>query len=418
MAEDNKQVTTQTADEKAAAEKAAADAAAAAAAEAETTEETETTETEFDPSTIDPNDTDALASLTEEQLDAVTEFQASQKKEAQEKEAADNAPESEEEEDTAGTATGASAAAGDQQVKYADKYATPDELIKGVEALLGKLGYDNDFLRAQISTAKESKQYGAVEQMYKALEVEFGKRSSQPASAAPDAAPTQDTQQADTVSTEDKDFVNKISAVAFSRLQGSQLERDLKDEGLSLPTTSEEFKALREGAPYFAMKFEMDFKAAYDEVAKEAIEHSTVLKGRDTHNLGIVNSDVQAIKDFAAANDLKLSDAEIEQVKASALASPLSYETKAGVKLLRPEAVKDYFNARILPSKIKEMQTAALSKGRLEASEDLDKLHKKAVRSIGTSPLNTRTRTKTAKVNVDNPDEVAALSDEQLENFK
>ena len=377
---------------------------------------------EFDPATVDVNDTEALARLSEDELEMVSNVKRDEdgkvlpEKEV-EKEVADDAPPTG---DTAGKATGDTASAGDQQVKYADKYATSEDLVKGVEGLFTKLGYDNDIMRGVLAQAVEDKQFKSVERMYKALEVELGKRGSSQSTTqpAPESSPVRDTTTSDTVGADDKDFVERVSAVAFGRLQGTQLEQELRRRGLELPRTTEEFDALKEGAPYYAMRFEQEFKASYDSVARDAYEHTSTLKSKDTHDLGIINSDTQALKEFATANELKLTDAEIETAKAQALASPYSYDVKAGVKLLRPDAIKEYFFARVLPAKVKEMQTSLLAKGRMEASEDLEKLHKKTVKSVGTSNLTTRSRTKKVDVNVDNPDEVSALTDEQLENFK
>ena len=357
----------------------------------------------FDPSKVDLSDPDALAALTDEQFAEVTKHNASPQPEP-----APGTPDSDT--DAAAKAAAAEKAAAG---KYAGKYATTDDLVKGVTEIAKKVGVD---VTAFVEAAKESKEFKSLESLYKRMEKTLGEKGAVTTGSQGDPAkpPATGTADADTFDPANPDVANAIDKLTLQQLAGSALSTRLQSKGLAMPTNMEEFDELAEKSPYFAMEVKQAYEALYrsnTEQAKGFFEAKRTVEGA---NAGVVATDTQSLKALATEQGFTLSDVEVEAAKTAALANPNSYETRYGHKFLRPNAVRDHFLVNALPAKLGEIKIAQQAAGRTQAVADLERAKNKEVGGIGAAKLNTRTRVAGKMPDVTNPDVLATMPDEIL----
>lgn len=387
---------------------AADDAATGGVAQGADGSATETTAPAFDAAKIDLSDPDVLSRLSDEELAKVEEFNktgVAPKKGAEQSDTPN--------EDTAKTGEAAAAEkAASTSVKYAGKYASTDDLAKGVSEIGKKLGVD---VSAFIEAAKESGEFKSLESLYKRLEKTLSERGSAATTEqqGTQPAPVKDTAKSATPET-DPEVVKSVTGLTMQQLAASSLAQRMQEKGLTIPKNMEEFETLTEINPYFAMEFKQVFQETYRanmEQAKGYIEAERTVEGT---NASVVDTDVQAVKKFAEENGFKLSDDEIATAKSAALANPFNYETKYGHKFLRANAVRDQFMVSVLPTKLKEIAVNKEIAGRQQAVSDLEKAKKREVSSVGTSSLSTKTRTIQKMPDLTDPAVIASLPDEAL----
>lgn len=364
----------------------------------------------FDPSTIDLNDPDAMSSLTDDQISEVEKYNKEHP-----------TPEPGTEQDTPGkdTAAGAEAAAAEKAkadaTKYAGKYATTDDLAKGVNEIAKKLGID---VTAFVEAAKASGEFKTLESLYKQYEKTLSEKGSVTTDAGktPGASPATDTKPSDTFNPNDPQVANAVDRLTLSQIAQSNLAQRMQAKGYNLPTNMEEFDALAEVNPYFAMEFKSTYEKLYGanlEQAKGYFEARNTVEGA---NAKVVDTDTQAINAMATEHGFKISPEEIAAVKAKALANPANYEDRYGHKFLRANAIRDEFLISSLAGKVKEIALTNKAAGRGEAIEDLSRHSKKEIGGLGASKAGSRTRAIPKMPDLNDPDVVASLPTEALDD--
>jgi hypothetical protein len=199
----------------------------------------------------------------------------------------------------------------------------------------------------------------------------------------------------------------------------------MSKKGISLPTNMEEFEALKEINPYYAVEFKQAYRDLYANNLKQAEGYFEAAKTVTQSNASVADTDSQAIQKMATEQGFKVSDAELEAVKTAAIANPFNYETRYGHKFLRANAVRDQFLVSVLPQKIAEIKLSGEVNGREQALSDMDKAGHREVKSLGTSRLSTKTRAIQKMPDLNDPDVIASLPDAALndpdryfQNFK
>ena len=367
----------------------------------------------FDPSSVDVENADQLASLSDEQLAEVEKFQKAKTEPAPtvvpDKDTTTT--------DTAAATAGAPAASTTEPGKLAGKYATPDDLVKGVDGLTEKLAYPKEVVETAIALARKTGDFAPIEAMYKTMEKRLGERGSATAAQETDRpaqTPATDTSVEDTLKS--PETLRVVNQLTMQQLAASEIARKLENEGLHVPKSAEEFEALTVSHPYLAMQFQTAYTEIFNRNQADVrghIEHGAKV---ESENARVIDADVAEIKAFAAENSIKLSDEEITAIKSAALARPQSFEDKYGHKFLRPSAVKEAFLVNVLPGKLKEAALEQQTKGRMQAIADLEKAGKREVSSLGTAGVGSRTRALPKMPDLTDPAVLAGLPDEALEN--
>jgi len=361
----------------------------------------------FDPSKVDPNDGDALVNLSDEQIEAVHKFQTATP--TPEKAPATDTPAP----DTVVKPAGSPAPAGSATV-YAGKYASTDDLLKGVGEIGKKVGADDVAMQVVIDAAKKSGDFSSVETLYKLYESRLGAVAA--SETGDSTAPGEDTAVDIAALQRDPEVTAQIDSLTTSQLAQSNLAQQMAAKGLALPKNMEEFSTLTEVAPYFAMAFQQAYKELFTANLEEAKGFVEAERSLESSNARVITTDTQSIQDFAKEQGFKLSDAEVAAVKTAALANPGNYESRYGHKFLREGALRDQFMITAMPSKLAEIKIAKEAEGRMQAVNDLKNIHRKEVTSIGTSRLTTKTRAAQKMPDLNDPDVVAQLPMAALED--
>ena len=364
-------------------------------------QETAPAEPAFDASKVDVSDNEALAALDDTQLAEVQNLKPASP--AAEPDKGTPAPD---------TDAGSPAPTG----KYAGKYATTDDLSKGVTEIAGKLGYQKEALQAVLDAAKETGEFKSVELLYKKMERQLSEKGAAPAATAadPNAGARPATPAADTFSATDPKVSQAVDALTVSQLAVSPLAQEMSAKGLAIPRNMEEFEALKEINPYYAIEFRQAYRDVYANNLKQAEGYFEAAKTNEQANASVVDTDSRAIQQMASEQGFKVSDAELAAVKSTALANPFNYETRFGHKFLRANAVRDQFLVSALPAKIAEIKLSGEMSGREQAISDMEKAGNKEVKSLSTSRLTTKTRAIPKMPDLNDPSVIAGLPDEAL----
>lgn len=371
-------------------------------------QEQQTEEQGFVPENVDINDSDQLANLTEEELDAVAEVAPSPEK-ANEKEPLGT-------EDTEGNTEGEPAPTEGDDQKFAGKYDSFDDLVQGVGEIAGKLGYSTKAFQRVIDAAIKADDSTSVEELYKGLESQLGDKGAVAQGAAkPGQEPAQaDTSSTDTFNPSDPKVTVAVDQLTASQIAQSGLAGEFQKANLPLPKNMEEFDQLKVLNPYLAMEFKQLYSQMYQRNLGEAKGYFEAAKTVESSNAKVIDTDTQALTKIAEANGFKLTPEEIAEVKAAALAVPYNYDTKYGHKFLRANAVRDHFMATKMLDKLEEIKVAQQAAGRVQAVNDLNEAGRREIRSVGTSRLSTKTRAIQKMPDLSDPDVLAALPDEAL----
>jgi len=364
----------------------------------------------FDPAKFDANDAEAVASLSEEDFAKLNEHLNAPPE--------GNEPEPTPAKDTEGEDTskakGTPAPNEPTPTKLAGKYSSFDELAKGVEQLAGKLGKTDDpAIKALIDVARETGKHGKVEEVYKTLETELGRR------AAASAPPAKEPVITDTPLTteEEAKMLGEVSSYTLQQLHISPLSKMFRDRGLEMPKDAKEFEALVDTQPFLAIEFKRAFEEGLQGNLKIAKEHISAQKSVTSQNEASINADVQAIKGLAESNAIPLSDEEIAAVKERVLQDGDNFVERYGVRFVRKGALLREFAAEVLPKKIADVRQNSLAQGREQAMKDVAELQRKTPKSVSSAKIPAATALKRGKIDENDPDAISKMTDEELARY-
>lgn len=358
----------------------------------------------FDPASVNPEDADALSMLTEQQLSMVEEYHSK----------AQAAPKK----DTPPATETPAPAPQESEKLYAGKYKTAEDLLKGIrEAAAVLYGSDAEVFEDALKVVQSTGKVEDVESLYTRLASAIGRRGSQKQSLpteGTEAPVTETPRRADPVEN-DQQIARAAAQATIDRLAGSELGRELIAQGIGIPDTAEKFEALKTAQPYYAMAWQTAFSKVFEEnlnlgrhsyrAAKEAPEHNQ--KTRDTA--------IRAVTEFAQKHGLTFDEQAQKDLIAQVDADASLYEERYGAKFLRTGAVERAFYAR-LPELLPTILEAAKAQGRLEAAKDLTKPQNQPPRTIGTAKVaGSVSRSQGRKIDLNDPDQLARLSDAEIE---
>lgn len=322
----------------------------------------------FDPAV--PDEQDRLNQLTDEELEAL---------DVKAKPA--NEPDPAPAQDTAGKDTSKDGAS-DVPAKLAGKYETPEALVAGLGEATKKLGVPEWANEAAVTLAQKTGDYSVLEGLYKRYEKaihEQAAAASAPTREEPTPAPQQDTAGFDT---SDPQLVNVATRTALNEIAASELGEQMRLRGIPIPKDLKEFNELVDTQPYFATQFKSEFQRLYTATMSEAREVKRAMDTVGSHNESTLKVDADAFKSVAKDLGIEITDQEISELTSKIATQPHLYETKYGVRFLRPGAVKEAFIATVLPGKISAIREAAIATGRAQATSDMERVQKRTPSTI------------------------------------
>jgi hypothetical protein len=314
-----------------------------------------------------------------------------------------------------------SPAAATEEKKFAGKYSTSDELLKGVEEAAKKLGYMNDSLQEMLVGAKESNEFKSIERLYKSLESEIGRRAAAPP-AAPTPAPTPSPEVPDTTVIDtavEGEIVQRMGALTYRQLEASDLAAEMARRGLSIPRTKADLDVLIDTAPYYATRFQNEFKSMFDANMTEARQHVAAQRGVKAYDTQVFDADVQSLRSELQAIGVPFTDTDVADLKARIDKSSFAREERFGVPHLRKGIARAIYMSEVMPGKLVELKNALLVQGREQAIADLNKAKEQNPGSLSTAGLKGGQPKPGAgpKINPEDPDQVSKLTDKQLDYY-
>jgi hypothetical protein len=304
---------------------------------------------------------------------------------------------------------------------YAGKYKTVDDLKKGLLEIAKPLNYNPKILERIIQIAEKTGDWKPVEETYADLNLTLSQNQkatppAPPATVEPPqpAAPATDTELA-----AQQETTRVIVNETFREIANSQIAQDLAEQGLELPTTKEQFAQLKIDYPYLAIKWDQEFTRLFHSIRNDVQAYQQSLEGVETHNAAAIESAKTQISDFVKEYKLEgISQPEITKAIEDAMKSDFVFEPKAGVPYLRENGLLEYFLAKEFPKLAKIIKTNGELDGRTQHAEDLQAMREKTVRSISTAKLpGSQARRETPAINPEDEQQIAALSDEDIEKL-
>ena len=303
----------------------------------------------------------------------------------------------------------------------AGKYKTNDDLGKGLLEIGKALKYNPKTLERFLGIAKKTGDWAEVEQAYLELQETLSKNQKAASTDQPPAkeegTPKGDQPPQPATAEERQALAEEmhvLMAEVAREMEDTPVVREMKEQGIPIPKTREEFRQLKTDYPYYARDFNDQFMATYKQLQKEIGDYNQALQTVESHTTTAKESAKQQIGEYNKEFGLKLDDAKIQEIIDQALKSEFVYETKSGVKFVRDNGIAEHFLAKQFPTLAKAIKTNGELDGRKQHLDDLDTMQKKTLSSISTSHI-PPTRREKGKVNLDDPQQVAGVSDDDME---
>jgi hypothetical protein len=318
---------------------------------------------------------------------------------------------------------------------FADKFKTPEDLAKGLLEIAKPLKYNAEFVQTALDLARETGKWDVVEKMYKQLFTALSANekaaiasSAQQAGAGAGADPGKDTQQPVTQAGQQMSTEQTVALYALQETEravlSSKVVRDLARAGYELPenflrdpkVTSEFMDMLKEEKLSIEwMQLNNLISKTWRQAKQEASAYLEAEEKSREHNETMRNAEVKRIKEYANKIGLKVEDAELEAFLKEAENDPLAIEFKNEVAYLRENGLFNAWKMRNFDAITKQLELTAEMRGRTQAAEDLRKLSENAANGSRPSTAGLGAgRQEAPKVNLDNPDEVESLADDEL----
>jgi hypothetical protein len=188
---------------------------------------------------------------------------------------------------------------------------------------------------------------------------------------------------------------------------------------LHIPQTEEAFEQLKVDNPYLAMKFEQELGRTYQENMTWAAGHLKSQADVKTHNENALTSGISEVREYAKQYGLTITDDAAKIIADAVAADVNSYEDRYGVKFIRPGAVKARYLQTDFAGNIDTVIQSARHQAAIDAAKKIEAAGRSAIRTISTAAPTTReARGKVSRrVDVNDPDQLAQLSDQEIENL-
>lgn len=327
-------------------------------------------------------------------------------------------------------AADADATAGDEgggggEKLLAGKYKTEAELEKGIVEAGKVLKYEELVLQRTIELAKKAGDPKALEDIYKSLDTAISQNKKAELAAAKPAGsdPNQDTRKPDNgMDAEAVTLIRVALDETVSTVLQSEVMQELKAEGVSIPdnflydtkATEAFMRTLRKDWPGYYRDVRDLVEKTYRNRLDEAKEVFKAQQGVDGHNSTMREQESKKILDYAKKIGLEVKPEDLTAALEELAKSPFVFEERHGVKYLRENALSDSWYLKNREKIEEQIRVNAEVNGRKQHKEDLDAMRKKFPNSISSSPVASSRKEQPAQIDVEDPDQVELLTDEQL----
>lgn len=298
---------------------------------------------------------------------------------------------------------------------FAGKYKTEDDLARGLVAIGKPLGIPTDVLENAVALARKTGDWATAEAMYSSLNKDLSRRKSEgvPAPRAPQGPQPTVQPAADRETT----LRNVVAQEVRNDVLKSDVVAELRNLGVELPTTKEGWAQLRSDYPYYAMKLERYAEERYNHHMKDGQDYLAALDGADSAREAERESAQEKILSFVKDKSLQLSEEDVKAFLDEADENESGYVDKNGVPYPSADGYVRHFFATKLPELVDQIRISAETAGRSQAAKDLANMSGRTTQSISTETLPGANRTQPKKIDLEDREAVARLSDEDLERM-
>jgi hypothetical protein len=295
------------------------------------------------------------------------------------------------------------------ELKFAGKYKTAEELEKGVNSIVKELSIPGDIISDHIEAAKKSGDWKPVEKLYKSLEAEFTKRKSEESEVV---------ESAEEKAEYDKQLNEWKSEETLRQLDSHPtIKKEIEKLGISFPVVKEEdLRELRQTDPVLYMQYLNIANRIRTELDTWVKERSDLEENYDSVIDKNKKDAAEYIGKLNEKMNLKLTEEQISGFVDRALADEKNFEITHGIKVPKENSFRRYFLTEILPEMFDLAIENAETTGRLQQAKDLKTLQDQVIETASTSSKKKTVQVAdTGKPDLTDKKVVKGLSTQQLE---
>jgi hypothetical protein len=299
----------------------------------------------------------------------------------------------------------------------AGKYKTPDDLAKGLTEIAKPLNIHPLSLTTAINMAKKTGDWSEVEQLYTELQAELSTKPPTPPPTKEGEPPVagQPAPASDKGELTNEKIQQLVTADVKRRLAQHPIRQKFERKGVSWPTTVEEVEELEDTYPVLAIELREAMRDIYTTSAKEFNDYAEALMGVGQATDNAKSEGVKQITALSEKYKLDLKPEEVNTLVQQALdsGSPTVFEDKHGVKHPTAQGIVKWIKAET--DLFDRLNLASTQRGRAAHSQDLRTMKEKTLSSISTAGLPAkRQRTETPEVDVNDPDQVSKMTEQEI----
>jgi len=309
---------------------------------------------------------------------------------------------------------------GEEGYMFAGKYKSTEDLAKGILEISKPLQLPEAAFKQVVELAKKTGDWSAAEQFYKELDGELShRRSTTP--AQPAMPPTTPPAPSQTVTpgepppeAVEQELGRIIARETWTQSQNLPVVVELRNMGVDVPTTEEGWRQLKMEHPAEYIELKQEMQKVYSGLWEESRAYMKAQNELPSAVSAERDNARTKINQLLGEYGVKVADDQINQILAKAEQENPFYEDRSGVRYPATDSFFRYFLVQQLPTLLPEIRAAAELRGREAHIKDLAEMHRKTIPSVAAGSRVTGPLTD-VKVDLDNPDEIARLSDEELE---
>lgn len=202
----------------------------------------------------------------------------------------------------------------------------------------------------------------------------------------------------------------------FRELGNHPLVKQMRDDGVEMPRTQEEFDAMRKDAPYWAGKWENLFSTRFHKAHAEVRNYHAALQSQEADSTKGLQDGINRFAAFVNKNvGIEYDEKQKEALVAELKNIKGAYEDRHGVPILSEERVYKTLLAEKFPDLLEEIRLKEQQNGRVQAASHMKSIREKQPSTISTNRVPGSKGKQKPKVDVDDREAVVGLGDEEIE---
>jgi hypothetical protein len=298
----------------------------------------------------------------------------------------------------------------------AGKYKSTEDLAKGLTEIGKPLGIHPGVLERAVADFQKSGDWDKGEELYVELNRQLEERKAADAAArGQEPQPAQPDTGPETTAPTPEEVGRIVANETMKQTIQLPVVAEMKRLGVEMPTTEEAWAQLKVEYPAHWIELKTEMQKIYNDLWQEAQEISKAEQGVDAAFKAERETASEKIREFAKENDLGITDEEIDAFLKETEAGGSLTEDRHGVRYPREGAYWHYFLVKKMPELLPKIRQSAEARGRVQHTQDLKKMGSETVETISTTIGGTKKQTDAPKIDAEDRDSLANLSDTDLD---